>query len=133
MRPCWLDTDLFRRGIPWVQLMRARREWTGQLNFSPLQRVAALAAVAVAVTLLIAPWRSGIALLASVPLAMFLYLNRDFFRLITRKRGIPTMIATVPLHLIYALICVASVVMGFFYPALKLENGKRLTAPSLAE
>ena len=60
-------------------------------------------------------------------------LNRDFFRLITRKRGIPTMIATVPLHLIYALICVAAVVIGFCSPALKLENGKRLTAASLAE
>ena len=129
----WLYTDLFRRGIPWVRLMRARREWTGQLNFSPSQRVAALAAVAVAVTLLIAPWRPEIALLASVPLATFMYLNRDFFRLIARKRGIPAMFATVPLHLLYALICVASVVMGFFYPALKLENGKRLTAPSLAE
>ena len=129
----WLHTDLFRRGIPWVRLMRARGEWTGQLNFSLSQRVAALAAVAVAATLAIAPWRPEIALLASVPLATFTYLNRAFFRLIARKRGIPTMIATVPLHLIYALICVASVVMGFLYPALKLESGKRLAAPSLVK
>ena len=103
------------------------------MNFSPSQRVAALAAAAVAVTFPIAPWRPEIALLASVPLATFIYLNRDLFRLIASKRGMPTMVATVPLHLIHALICVASVVMGFCYPALKLEHGKRLTAPSLAE
>ena len=121
----WLYTDLFRRGIPWVRLMRARREWTGQLNFSPSLRVAALAAIAVAGTMVIAVWRPEVALLASVPLAAFIYLNRDFFRLVARKRGILAATATVPLHLIHTLICVTSVVMGFFYPVLKLEYGKR--------
>lgn len=121
----WLYTDLFRRGIPWVRLMRSRREWTGQLNFSPSQRVAALAAVAVAILMVTAAWWPGIAPLASVPLAAFIYLNRDFFRLVARKRGIPAAIATVPLHLLYALVCVTSVVMGFLYPALKLEYGTR--------
>jgi GT2 family glycosyltransferase len=27
----WVFTDLFRRGIPWVRLMRARKDWTSQL------------------------------------------------------------------------------------------------------
>ena len=69
--------------------------------------------------LMAAAWWPGIALLALVPLSAFVYLNRDFFRLVARTRGIPTAIAMVPLHLLYALVCVASVVMGFLYPALK--------------
>ena len=129
----WLYTDLFRRGIPWVRLMRARGEWTGQLNFSPAQRAAALSAVAVVGLMAIAAWRPVAALLAFVPLAIFVYLNRDFFRLVARTRGVTAAIATVPLHLTYALICVASVVMGFCYPALTLEYGKRFAAPSQAE
>ena len=129
----WLYTDLFRRGIPWVRLMRARREWTGQLNFAPSQQVAALAAAAAAVILLVALWRPEIALLAPVPLATFVFLNRSFFRLVARRRGIPAAVAMVPLHLIYALICVASVVMGFFYPPLKLDYTKRLTRPSVVK
>ena len=115
----WLYTDLFRRGIPWVRLMRSRGEWTGQLNFSPSHRMAALAALAVAMLLVTAAWWPGIALLALVPLSAFVYLNRDFFRLVARMRGIPAAIAMLPLHLLYALVCVASVVMGFLYPALK--------------
>ncbi len=36
----WLHTDLFLRGIPWVRLMRATKDWASQLNFSWSQRAA---------------------------------------------------------------------------------------------
>ncbi len=129
----WLYTDLFRRGIPWVRLMRARKDWTGQLNFSWSQRVASLAAASVAALLFLAIWRPALALLALAPLAVFVYLNVGFFQLVGRKRGILAALATIPLHLLYALVCVASVVMGFCYPAVKLEYGKRQAASSPAE
>lgn len=129
----WLYTDLFRRGIPWVRLMRARREWTGQLNFSTSQRVAAVAAVAVVAALLLTAWRTEMLLVATVPLATFVYLNRGFFRLIATKRGVPAAIATVPLHLTYALICVASVVLAFFYPPLRPDTSNRIGSASLVE
>lgn len=129
----WLYTDFFRRGIPWVRLMRARKEWTSQLNFSRSQRVAALAAVAVVAALAGAAWRPGLAPLALAPLGSFVYLNRGFFRLVARKRGIRAAAATVPLHLLYALVCVASVIAGFFYPPFKVEYGRREVAPSSAE
>jgi glycosyltransferase involved in cell wall biosynthesis len=118
----WLYTDLFRRGIPWVRLMRSRREWTNQLNVSRSQRVAALAAVVVATLLVSAVWRPSLALLAVVPLAVFVHLNRNFFRLVTRTQGLASAIAMVPLHLVYALICAMSVVMGLLYPSLGPEH-----------
>lgn len=127
----WLYTDLFRRGIPWVRLMRSRREWTGQLNFSPAQRLAAVAAAATAGLFVAAAWLPSLAFLALAPLLMFVYLNRSFFRLVATKRGIPSAIASVPLHLTYALICVASVVMGLLYPTLKTAPSAPLSSARL--
>ena len=43
------------------------------------------------------------------------------------------MLATIPLHLIYALICVTAVVMGVCYPVLKIDDGKPLQAPAPVE
>jgi hypothetical protein len=124
----WLYTDLFRRGIPWVRLMRSRREWTAQLNFSQSQRAAALAALAVATLLVAAGWWPGSAVLALMPLSAFVYLNRDFFCLVARKRGIPAVLATVPLHLIHALVCVTSVVLGLLYPGPKTATSAPVTS-----
>ena len=121
----WLYTDLFRRGIPWVRLMRSRREWTAQLNFSVSQRVAAVAAVTLVLLLMSAVWWPRIILLAPLPLAVFVYLNRDFFSLVSRKRGIPAAIATILLHVLYALVCVTSLSMAFLYPTLKPEYAPR--------
>lgn len=129
----WLYTDLFRRGIPWVRLMRARQDWTGQLNFSWSQRVAALAAVAVAAALILTIWRPEALVAAAAALAVFVSLNLKFFALMARKRGLVLALATIPLHLTYALVCVASVVMAFFYPPLKLEYDRRFATASSGE
>lgn len=126
----WLYTDLFRRGIPWVRLMRARKDWTGQLNFSWSQRIASLAAVSVAVTLPAAAWRPELAVLSAASLAAFVWLNAGFFRLMARKRGLLSAAAAVPLHLLYALVCVASVFLAFLYPGLKVAYGTRQPAPA---
>jgi glycosyltransferase involved in cell wall biosynthesis len=119
----WIYTDLFRRGIPWVRLMRARKHWEGNLNFSWAQRVAAIAAVVVAVSLPAAAWGSSFLSVTAIALAMFVALNGEFFRLIARKRGWIGSAAAVPLHLTYAWICVASVALAFFYPPLELDYG----------
>jgi hypothetical protein len=126
----WLYTDLFLRGIPLVRLMRSRREWTPELNFSASQRIAALAAIAFVLVLMAGTWSPRVMPLALVPLTVFVHLNRGFFRLIGRKRGIAAAIATIPLHLLYALVCVASLVMGFLYPALKPATSEFVPASS---
>jgi glycosyltransferase involved in cell wall biosynthesis len=116
----WLYTDLIRRGIPWVRLMRHRKRWGSQLNFSWSQRIASAAAVvAVACIPLIVlnPWfAAGVV----VALAAFLMPNRGFFRLVRRKRGLTTAMLFVPLHLTYALVCVAAFAAALAAPPLTL-------------
>jgi glycosyltransferase involved in cell wall biosynthesis len=108
----WLYTDLFRRGIPWVRLMRGRREWKGQLNVSASQRVAAAAALATAMFFVASIWNAAFGVVAAAALGAFVLLNRDLFRLIATKRGTASAVVCVPLHLTYALVCVVSVVAG---------------------
>ena len=38
----WLKTDLFLRGIPWIRLMKTRKQWIPQLNFTPAHRLSAV-------------------------------------------------------------------------------------------
>jgi len=115
-----LYTDLFRRGIPWVRLMRARGEWASQLNFSWSQRIANVSAAAFLLCSLLAFVRVGLAGVAVLALAIFVITNLSFFRLVRKKRGMAASIVAIPLHITYALVCVVSVAAAFVYPRLKL-------------
>jgi GT2 family glycosyltransferase len=118
----WVFTDLFRRGIPWVRLMRARKDWTSQLNFSWSQRIANLGAVAFVMCIPLTLAHPAFALLGFLGLDAFLMLNFRFFQLVRWKRGTRASIAVVPLHIVYALICVAAMIAGLLYPPLKIPE-----------
>ena len=116
----WVFTDVFRRGIPWVRLMRTTKDWASQLNFSWAQRMASLAALVFTLSIplaLLSPWA---ALVGCVALLLFLIPNYRFINLVRRKRGLTCSIAVIPLHIIYALVCLTSVGAAFLYPPLKL-------------
>lgn len=126
----WLYTDLYRRGVPWVRLMRATNSWESQLNFSWSQRLSSLSAVIFAAALPLLLIEPGAALATgAVSLAAFVFLNRGFVALARRKRGIAAAAMIVPLHLIYALVCVSSVCIGLASPKLKLPPTPQLTRP----
>jgi glycosyltransferase involved in cell wall biosynthesis len=125
----WLYTDLFRRGIPWVRLMRARNEWASQLNFSWSQRIASLAVMALVLCIPLAAMRPGFALAGLLAFMVFLIPNFSFIDLVRRKRGLVGAFAIIPLHVVYALVCVASVGCAFFCPPLKLSPTSRLQSP----
>jgi GT2 family glycosyltransferase len=118
----WVFTDLFRRGIPWVRLMRARKDWTSQLNFSWSQRIANLGAVAFVICSPLTLTHPAWALLGLLGLGSFLVLNFKFFYLVRWKRGRRACIAVLPLHIVYALICVAALIAGLAYPPLKIPK-----------
>jgi len=122
----WLYTDLFRRGIPWVRLMRASKHWSSQLNFSWAQRFASLAAVTLVLSLLFAVIQPLLAVVGVLSLGIFLVPNLPFIDLIRRKRGLPASVAVIPLHVVYALVCVLSVAAAFLYPPLKFPPTPRL-------
>jgi len=65
--------------------------------------------------------------------AVFLVLNLRFINLVRRKRGLLASVAVVPLHILYALICVTSAVAAFLYPPLRLPAHLPLLAEAGAE
>jgi hypothetical protein len=122
----WLYTDLFRRGIPWVRLMRASNDWSSQLNFSWAQRLASMAAVASVTTIPLIAVHPLFAVLAAVSLGVFLVPNWPLIELIRRKRGTVDALAVIPLHLVYALVCVLSLAAAFACPPVKLPPTPKL-------
>ena len=122
----WLYTDLMRRGIPWVRLMRSRKTWGNQLNFSWAQRMASIAAVVTVVALLLSVLNAGFAVVAVAALATFLLANLRFIDLVRRKRGLITAVLVVPLHLTYALVCVVAFGVGVLSPTLRLPSSAKL-------
>lgn len=100
-------TDLQHRGIPWVRLMLRRGRTTGGLNLGWRHRLSALASVVGAGALLA---RRGPVLLGA--LGALLVLNRDFYRLLARRRGLVEAGAGVGLHAVHHLTGAAAVVAG---------------------
>jgi hypothetical protein len=123
----WVRTDLFRRGIPWVRLMRATRDWTSQLNFSWSQRAASFAAAMLVACIPFIANRAFV-FTGMLAFAVFLVLNLRFINLVRRKRVLLASIGVVPLHILYSLICVTSVVAAFLYPPLRLPASLPLIA-----
>lgn len=112
----WLFTDLFRRGIPWVRLMRSRRQWPSQLNFTWTQRLAAVSALTIAAALLMAPWLPSSLLVAVPAVGLFIFLNRDFLTLVARKKGVTKALQMIPLQFLYSMVCVLAFVIGILAP-----------------
>jgi GT2 family glycosyltransferase len=118
-----VHTDIFRRGVPWMLLLKRTGTVERDLNVKTSQK----ACVALTgLTMLTAfegfliPW-TGI--VAGCGLAAILALNRDFFRFLLRRKGLAFACAALPLHLIYYCCCGCSVLI-----ALALWHTRRLPA-----
>lgn len=118
----WLYTDLMRRGIPWVRLMRSRKNWGNQLNFSWANRIASGSAAIAVVCVALTAFDPRFAAAVLVAFAAFLIPNLGFFRLVRRKRGLATAMLVVPLHFTYALVCVAAFGAALAAPPLALPS-----------
>ncbi|MEM9748456.1 MAG: glycosyltransferase family A protein [Actinomycetota bacterium] len=112
-----LETDLFRRGVPWVALMvRDRRAPTG-LNLGWAHRLSALASIAMVVG---ACWRRTSVVV--VALGALVALNRRFYALLTRRLGPLAALAGIALHVLHHLASVASVPIGLAVGALEARR-----------
>jgi GT2 family glycosyltransferase len=116
----WLYTDAFRRGVPWIRLMRATGNWSSQLNFSWSRRLASMAIVVFLVCTPLTVTDARFAAAGIPALAFFVATNLDFFALVRRRRGALFSMVSVPLHIIYTLVCLFSFGAGFLYPPLRL-------------
>lgn len=106
---CWtlrqmVETDLFRRGIPWVELLLESRTAPSSLNLGWRHRLSTLA-VLLGCTGLVAR-RPRI---AAGSFAALVLLNYSFYAFIARRRGGQEALAGVGLHSLHHLTAAASV------------------------
>ena len=107
-----LATDLWRRAVPWTELMLGAVQIVNDLNVKTRDRFSVALALVALVALLLA-WRSpilaGTALLAAILLVV---LNARLFRFFVKQRGVLFAAGAVPLYWLYLLICGLGFALG---------------------
>lgn len=98
-----LSTDILRRAVPWSELILESKHLPNDLNVSTVERVSAALAILVVVTLFCALVQGELLTLSLGALIAFIALNRELYRLFTRKRGPLFAVGCIPLHLLYYL------------------------------
>lgn len=124
-----IRTDIFRRGVPWMLLMKRSKIVETDLNVSRSQRACVALTGLGLVAAIASPWFPALlAMLPMVPLAV-LGLNFEFYRFLIRRRGPAFAVASTLLHLVYYCCCGTSVVIA---QALWLTSGSPDPAASPA-
>jgi glycosyltransferase involved in cell wall biosynthesis len=102
-----IETDLTRRGAPWIRMLLHRGSSSTALNLGWGNRLSVLSTI---VLVAAATARRGTP--AGAALAALLLLNHSFFRLLARRGGLPLAAAGVPLLMIHQLLAAAAVPAG---------------------
>jgi GT2 family glycosyltransferase len=98
-------TDLFRRAIPWTEVMLGRGGLINDLNVKTGDRISVVAAYLIPIFLIGSALWPPLAIAAAAALGAILMLNRGFVALLARRRGPGFAIAAVPVYWIYLVIC----------------------------
>jgi len=98
------ETDLLRRGVPWLRLVLDNRAGRSTLNLGWSHRIATAASV-----LLLAGLMRRKFWLVGGTLTLVIVLDRRFYALLLRRRGARALAAGVPLHVLHRLTSAAVV------------------------
>jgi len=99
-----IESDLWHRGVPWVELLLRHGARSSALNLGWRHRASAAASVFTAVALLRGRLRTAI-----LGVAALVALNRSFYALLARRRGRVEATAGVGLHALHHLVAALSV------------------------
>ena len=96
-----LKTEIFRRALPWSQLIIENNGLINDMNLKTADRTSALL---VALSLIVAPlvpWFPALLLIPIACLVAIAFLNRQILSFFARKRGIPFAALTFPWQIFY--------------------------------
>lgn len=99
-----VQTDLFRRGVPWLRLILEGRADSGALNLGWRHRIGTGASVLLVTALARRKLR-----VAAAALAVLSVVDHEFYALLWRRGGPRMLAAGVPLHVLHRLTAVAAV------------------------
>jgi GT2 family glycosyltransferase len=98
-------TDLWRRAVPWTELMLRDRRMVNDLNVRTRDRVSVVAVFVALGGLAAGLVVPAAAIVAALSLAVLLALNASFLSYLVRHRGLWFAAQSVPLYCLYLLIC----------------------------
>jgi glycosyltransferase involved in cell wall biosynthesis len=107
-----IRTDVFRRGVPWMLLIKRSGTIESDLNVKPAQRLCVAITGLVLLAAAATPIERRTALVVALGSAAVVGLNRDFYAFLKESRGVAFAAAALPLHLLYYTCCGASVVIA---------------------
>jgi glycosyltransferase involved in cell wall biosynthesis len=108
-----LATDLWRRAVPWTELMLRDGQLVNDLNVKTRDRCSvALAFLLAALLAAAVVWPEALAI-AGATMAALGGLNFGFFRFLASRRGIFFALAAMPVYWLYLLICGMGFAIGW--------------------
>ena len=107
-----LKTNLFCRGIPWVDLMLRSREAVKTLNVTGSQRLSVGLVFAVCAMLVLGIWWPWALVGAAASVVAVTLLNLDLYRFFASHRGVWFAAKSLPVHWLYFICCGLSVIVG---------------------
>jgi glycosyltransferase involved in cell wall biosynthesis len=112
--PEMIRTDVFRRGVPWTLLIKRSATIETDLNVKPVQRLCVAITGVILMALASLPWNSRSAVVAALGSTLIVWLNRDFYGFLARRRGADFALMSLPVHLLYFSCCGLSVLIALF-------------------
>ncbi len=105
-------TDVFRRGVPWMLLIKRSGTHETDLNVQVAQQVSVAATGLMLISAAAAPFSAWAGLAAGGCATAVLVLNFEFYRFLRRSQGLVFAASAFPLHLLYFVCCGVSVVIA---------------------
>jgi len=105
-------TDVFRRGVPWMLLIKRSGTHESDLNVQVKQKLSVTATGLLLIAAAAAPATPWAIATAAACATCVVALNLDFYRFLQRRHGLGFASASFPLHLLYFVCCGVSVVIA---------------------
>lgn len=107
-----IHTDVLYRAVPWVRWSLERRRLSGELNASPLQQIALVVAVLLAISGVASVSFSGARIWFALFAVAAVAINQPLLRLFWRKGGVRLLVAGFALQQVYYWCALAGLVLG---------------------
>ncbi|MCI0487458.1 MAG: glycosyltransferase [Blastocatellia bacterium] len=107
-----LKTDIFRRAVPWTNLMLRAGKTASTLNLRPGQRASVVLVYLTFISIIGAAFWPLLWLAVAATALAVTMLNKDFYRYLAARRGTWFIVRVIPLHWLYFAYCGFSVIWG---------------------
>lgn len=107
-----VTTDVFKRAMPWTELMLSHRAFKSDLNVRAENRASVVLVFLAIITLGVSAWNPWLLIVSMICVLSVLALNYRFYRLLMERGGLGFALASAPLHLAFYLYGGIGLILG---------------------